>query len=73
MRKWELIKQSKPLKIKRKILPNLFNEKYGLKLGEFSNTTGTERVKQNKNKHLEWANFYSIKNHNKFWVLLLRF
>ena len=45
MRKWELIKQSKLLKIKGKILSNLFNEKYGLKLGEFNNTTGTERVK----------------------------
>ena len=30
---------------KSKILPNLFNEKYGLKLGEFNNTTGTGRVK----------------------------
>ena len=38
-------KKSKLLKIKSKILSNLFNEKYGLKLGEFNNTTGTERVK----------------------------
>ena len=30
--------------IKSKILSNLFSEKYGLKLGEFSNKTGTERV-----------------------------
>ena len=45
MRNWELIKQSKLLKIKNKILSNLFNEKYGLKLGESNNTTGTERVK----------------------------
>ena len=45
MRKWELIKQSKQLKIKSQILSNLFNEKYGLKLEEFNNTTGTERVK----------------------------
>ena len=44
MRKWELIKQNKLLKIKSKILSNLFNEKYGLKLWEFNNTTGTERV-----------------------------
>ena len=44
MRKWELIKQSKLLKIKSQILSNLFNEKYGLRLGEFKNTTGTERV-----------------------------
>ena len=46
MRKWELIKQSKLLKIKCKILSNLFNEKYGFNLGEFNNTTSTERVKQ---------------------------
>ena len=45
MRKWDLIKQSKLLKIKSKILTNLFNEKYGLKLGKFNNTTGTQRVK----------------------------
>ena len=45
MRKWELIKQSKPLKIKNKILSNLFNETYGLKFGEFHNKTGTKRVK----------------------------
>ena len=45
MSKWELIKQSKLLKINNKILSNLFNEKYGLKLGEFNNKTGTERVK----------------------------
>ena len=46
MQKWELIQQGKPLKIKRKMLSNLFNGKYGLKLGKFNNTTGTERVKQ---------------------------
>ena len=45
MRKWVLIKQSKLLKIKSKILSDLITEKYGLKLGEFNNTTGTERVK----------------------------
>ena len=47
MRKRELIKQSKLMNIKNKILKNLFKEKYGLKLGEFNNTvrTGTERVK----------------------------
>ena len=44
MRKWELIIQSKLLKIKSDILSNLFNEKYGLKLREFNNTTGTETV-----------------------------
>ena len=47
MRKWELIKQSKLLKIKSKILSNLLNERYGLKLGEFNNPTGTERIKRN--------------------------
>ena len=39
MRNQELIKQRKLLKIKRKILSNLFNEKYGHKIGEFNNTT----------------------------------
>ena len=48
MRNWELVKQSKQLKIKNKIPSNLFNEKYGLKLGEFKNTTGTERVNKSK-------------------------
>ena len=33
---------------KKWILSNLFNEKYGAKLGEFNNTTGTERVNQNQ-------------------------
>ena len=33
------------MKIKTKILSHLFNEKHGNKLGEFNNTTGTERVK----------------------------
>ena len=42
MRKGELIKQRKHQKIKSKILSNLFNEKYGFKLGEFNNTTGFE-------------------------------
>ena len=46
MRKWELTKQSKLLKIESKILLNLFNEKYRLKLGEFQNTIGTERVNE---------------------------
>ena len=45
MRKWELIIQSKLLKIKIKIPSNLFQEKNALKLGEFHNTTGTERIK----------------------------
>ena len=36
MRKWELIKQSKLLKVNSEILSNLFNEKYGLQLGEFN-------------------------------------
>ena len=38
-------KQSKLLSIKTKILSNLFNEKYGLELGEFNSTAGTEKVK----------------------------
>ena len=46
MSKWELIEQSKLLKIKSNILSNLFKEKYGLRLGEFNNSTGTERVKE---------------------------
>ena len=45
IRKWELVKQSKLLKIKSKILSNLFNEKYELKLGEYNNATETEKVK----------------------------
>ena len=36
------IDQTKPTE--SQILSNLFNEKYGLRLGEFKNTTGTERV-----------------------------
>ena len=40
-----MIKQSKLLKFKSKILSNFFHEKYGLKFGEFNNTTGTKRVK----------------------------
>ena len=48
MRKWELIKQSQLLKIKSQSLSKLLNEKYGLRLGEFKNTTGTERVKKLK-------------------------
>ena len=39
-----MIKQSKLLKIKSRILSDLFKEKYGLKLGEFNNTTESERV-----------------------------
>ena len=42
-----MIKQNELLKSNNKILLNLFNEKDGLKLGEFNNTTGTgtKRVK----------------------------
>ena len=50
------IDQTKPtteVKIKSQILSNLFNEKYGLRLGEFKNTTGTERVKT-------WASFSAV-------------
>ena len=42
--KMRMDQQSK-LVIKSIILSNLFNGKYGLKLGEFNNTTGTERIK----------------------------
>ena len=78
MRKRELVKQSKFLKIKSKIVSNLFNEKYGLKyqLGEFKNTTGTERVNTNcdeaviqivtgiKNRHELLSLAIAIKNGN---------
>ena len=37
-----MIKQNNLLKIKSKLLSSLFNEKYGLKMGEFNNTTGIE-------------------------------
>ena len=40
------IDQSKLLKIKNKFLTNLFNEKFGLQLKEFNNTTVTERAKR---------------------------
>ena len=50
MRKWELIKHSQLLKIKSQILSNLFNEKYGLGLGEFKNTSGSERVNTRENE-----------------------
>ena len=40
-----MITQSKLLKIKSKILSNLFKKKYRYKLGGFNNTTGPERVK----------------------------
>ena len=56
MRKWEWIEQSKLLKIKSNILSNLFYEKYGLKLGEFNNTTGIERVNnQHKQQELSFG------------------
>ena len=43
------INQTKPTtESKSQILSNLFNEKYGLNLGEFKNATGTERVKDMK-------------------------
>ena len=45
MRKCGLIKQSKLLKMKSKLLSNLFNEKYGLKLENLTiQLHGTERV-----------------------------
>ena len=47
MENWELIKQSKLMKIKNKMLSKLINEKYGHDLGEFNNTTGTEGLTSN--------------------------
>ena len=44
MRKMRIIKQSKLLKIKSKILSDLFNEKPSLKLGKLNNTTGSDRA-----------------------------
>ena len=46
------INQSKLLKIKSKTPSNLFHEKYGHKLGEFSFTAETEKVKTSKPKKL---------------------
>ena len=63
MRKCELIKQSKLLRIKNKILSNLFIEKYGFKLGEFNDTTGTERVNYKNyslNELRRWTLHYAI-------------
>ena len=42
MTKCELnqLKQTSVLKFKSKILSNMFNENYGLELGEFNSTTG---------------------------------
>ena len=62
MRKWELIKQSKLLKIQSKIILNLFNKKCGFKLGEFD-TTRTEIVNLKKVKHsgscgMWWTTYY---------------
>ena len=49
------------LTIKSQIISNLFNETYGLRLGEFKNTTGTERVKKSKeNKKIRKRNPYDI-------------
>ena len=42
--KMRIDQTSQLLKIKSQILSNLFNEKYGLRLGEFKNITGIERV-----------------------------
>ena len=71
MRKWELIKQSKPLKIlKSKILSNLFNEKYGLKLGEFNNTVQL-RLKELTSKQQNKSSVGGKDSNVKFLVLLL--
>ena len=64
MRKWELIKQSQILKIKSQILSNLFNEKYGLRLWELKNTTGTELVPelstQSPNHYKQYATHLNL-------------
>ena len=46
MRKWESVYETKKTTEDYiiKILSNLLNKTYGLKLGEFNNTTGTKRV-----------------------------
>ena len=67
--KWELIKQSQLLKIKSQILSNLFNEKYGLRLGEFKNTTGTERVKG----YTEQLALINLWRHTDLWSLMYIF
>ena len=41
--KMRIDQTNKLLKIKSKILSNSFNEKFGLKFGEFNNTTWTEK------------------------------
>ena len=38
--------------IKTEIFSNFINEKYGLKLGELNNSTGSERVKKELKKSL---------------------
>ena len=43
MRKMWIDQTGKLQKIKNKILSKLFNEKYRFKLGEFNNTTRTEK------------------------------
>ena len=55
-----MIKQSKLLKIKNKILLNALTEKYELKLREFNTTTGTERVK------IKLVNTFKMKNFINF-------
>ena len=64
MRQCELIKESKLLKIKSKILSNLFHEKYGLKLEEFNNTTGTERVNIWDSSYSESVSFKALRISN---------
>ena len=64
-----MIKESKLLKIKSKILSNLFSEKYGLKLGEFNNITGTERVKE-VHALVYWY-FYTTVNNVTIQILVL--
>ena len=52
--------------MKSKILSNLFDEKYGFKLGEFNNTNGTERV--TKISDIWQVNRKSQKWQQKMWL-----
>ena len=61
-------KQSKLLKMRSKILSNLFNKKYEPKLGEFNNTTGTERVEKERKILNGYKPIFSIYN----WLIELQ-
>ena len=52
--------------------PNLFDEKSGLKLGEFNNTIGKERVNSKAGNPLEWITFQNMGNIPGYWPSNLR-